>query len=131
MGEAARLPYSISQRTLFLLLKSRSQAQSSDLTCIEMTQEGRYTLCQILAYSRIRKKSKALGFKPRFVEEVQPSQSKTTCCSFASKHIVALTCPCISCTFFHNVHPLQFKSHFHYNRFLFFFLLTSVSHAFQ
>lgn len=77
MGEAARLPYSISQRTLFLLLKSRSQAQSSDLTCIEMTQEGRYTLCQILAYSRIRKKSKALGFKPRFVEEVQPSQSKT------------------------------------------------------
>lgn len=122
MAEAARLPYSISKRTLFLSLKSRSWEQSSDLTCIQMAQRGRYKLCQIHADGRIRKKSKTLGFKARFVEEVLASHSKTTYCSFASRHVlllVALTCPCYSCTPFLNIHPLQFKSHFHYNRFLF------------
>lgn len=79
-------------------------------------------LCQIIADGRIRKESKTLMFKPRFVEEVLASHSKTTCSSFASKHIlflVALTCSRYSCTLFHSIHPLQFKSHFHYNRFLF------------
>lgn len=80
-------------------------------------------LCQILADGKIRKKSKTLGFKPRFVEEVLVSHSKTAYCSFASEHtvfLVALTYSCYFCTLFHNSHPLQHKSHFHYyNRFHF------------